>query len=382
MRKIATVILYTVFFLYVVTPIISAEEISPGDDFSFGDIREYIPKEVLEELPEDLFSAQGTDTADEVHKLLDVKEIFSFIISLFTSLLPGMLSGMAAIIGTVILASVFRTLSSSLKNDASSAAVNLAVGVVTVLLLFSSQQSIFEAVKRYLDKLIFFMSGMIPMMGGIYILGGNVSSAAVHNGTTSLLLTITESGTAYVLMPVLRVCFGFILITTLSCGNVRLDGMIRAVKTVYTAILGVITVVLVTILASRNIIASAGDTFAMRTAKFAVGNIIPVVGGTISDSLGTLSAGLTLIKNGAGVLGIVLIIFITLPMIVTLLCNSMVLGFSSFVADVLGCDNEKKILSDCRELSGFALGLCTLSAVIFIFSVVVFVNTGLAVSGG
>jgi len=382
MRKIFTSALLILCFILWGSPEVMAAEPVPGEDFSFEGLSDYIPEEVLTELPEELFSLRGTEAAEAVDKLLDPGKIVSLILSAITSVLPGMLSGMMGIIGAVILASAFRGLSASLSNRAAAPSVELASGLVTVLILFSSERAVFESVKLYLDRLIFFMNGMLPTMGGIYLLGGNTGSAAVHSGTTMLILTAVENGAAYLLMPMLRVCFCFILITALSGGALRTDGIMRAVKTLYTGLLGVVTTVLVTVLASRNIISAAGDTFTVRTAKLAVGNLIPVVGGSISDSLGTISAGLTLIKNGAGILGIVLILMITLPMTVTLLCNGIILSFSAFAADVLGCEKEKKMIEECKELSGLALGLSSMAAAVFILSVVVFVSTNLAISGG
>ena len=40
------------------------------------------------------------------------------------------------------------------------------------------------------------------------------------------------------------------------------------------------------------------------------------------------------------------------------------------------------MIEECKELSGLALGLSSMAAAVFILSVVVFVSTNLAISGG
>ena len=54
------------------------------------------------------------------------------------------------------------------------------------------------------------------------------------------------------------------------------------------------------------------DNFTVKTAKFAVGNFIPVVGGFVSDSFDIILSSSQLIKNVFGGIGLILLVGICL----------------------------------------------------------------------
>ena len=61
------------------------------------------------------------------------------------------------------------------------------------------------------------------------------------------------------------------------------------------------------------------DKFTVKTAKFAVGNFIPVVGGFVSDSVDILLSSSQLIKNVFGGVGLVILVGICLIPIIKIL---------------------------------------------------------------
>lgn len=58
------------------------------------------------------------------------------------------------------------------------------------------------------------------------------------------------------------------------------------------------------------------DGLSIRTAKFAVDTLIPIVGGFLSDAVDTVIGSSAILKNGIGIIGlIVLVMIILLPII-------------------------------------------------------------------
>ena len=74
-------------------------------------------------------------------------------------------------------------------------------------------------------------------------------------------------------------------------------------------------VLFVTYLTVTGMISGAGEDLAVRIAKTTISNGLPIVGKLVSDTASTLVAGATLLRNGVGVYGMLVIISIlTIPL--------------------------------------------------------------------
>ena len=66
------------------------------------------------------------------------------------------------------------------------------------------------------------------------------------------------------------------------------------------------------ILNMQSGIASASDTFATKAIRFALGNYIPLIGGSVSESLSVVNGSIGIIKQGAGITGIIVLFLLIL----------------------------------------------------------------------
>ena len=105
----------------------------------------------------------------------------------------------------------------------------------------------------------------------------------------------------------------------------------------------------------------------LRAAKFVAGSTIPVVGGSVSESMRTLSSSISLLRKSFGITGIILIFVLTLPVIILLLLTKTVLGISASAAELLGCDAEKRLLNGVSEIYGCLAAVVTSVSIMFIF---------------
>lgn len=379
MKTLFAVLTISVMLITFSLCVCAKEVDDPINGFSFSGIKELIPQEVAEVLPNEVFSERGTNAVKSVDEAFDVRNVLSYITNSIFAAVPSAVSHFAILLGILILSSAFGVLSDSLKSTYISQAVKFAVALSLVASLFSWQKQMFESASGYLTGLTSLMNGLLPVMGTVYALGGNISSAVVQSGFTMLMLAVCENAVIYVFMPILKVCFGFALVTAVSGGKPDMSGVSKTVKGMYTAGISFLMLIILLMLTARNMIASGSDGFAAQTVKFALGNFIPVIGGALGDSLGAVTSGLTLIKNGTGALGVLLILFMTLPIIVSLMVNNVVLSILSIISGILGCEFEKKLFDEAKELSGFAMALCGICALTFILSIAVFVSANVAI---
>ena len=99
-------------------------------------------------------------------------------------------------------------------------------------------------------------------------------------------------------------------------GMGRLAGLFKSGAT-WT--LGISFTVFISVTALQSLGAAAADGVSLRTAKYAVDNFVPVVGGMFADTMDTLVGASLLIKNALGMTGLILLLSTaTAPLIQTL----------------------------------------------------------------
>lgn len=117
------------------------------------------------------------------------------------------------------------------------------------------------------------------------------------------------------------------------------------------------------------------DNIGMKTAKFAVGSIIPVVGNFLSESIETVLSGTRLMKNAVGTAGIIsLLVICAIPCIKV----GAIMIAVKIAAALIEPISDKKYADMLNEASGcitmmFSSMLCV--AVLFILSIAIIIGT-------
>jgi len=119
------------------------------------------------------------------------------------------------------------------------------------------------------------------------------------------------------------------------------------------------------------------DRFSVKTAKFALGNFIPVVGGFVSDSVDILISSSQLIKNVFGGIGLVILVGICIIPIIKVLSVIIVYKIAAVVVEPVGEDNMSTFLNDVANL--MMIMMACLIAVMIMFFVTISIITSISV---
>ena len=143
--------------------------------------------------------------------------------------------------------------------------------------------------------------------------------------------------------------------------------LLATFKKHYATLLAFLMMLLLAMLATQSALSASADTLAMRGIRFATGNLIPIVGGSVSELLRTVSAGIQYLRTTLGISAILLLLFLLLPTLIQLFLYRSVWQISAGFAELLGCDREKILLDEIASLSGYliaAVSIC--SSVLFV----------------
>ena len=136
---------------------------------------------------------------------------------------------------------------------------------------------------------------------------------------------------------------------------------------------------LVMLLSVQTTLSAAADGTAARAAKMVASSVIPIVGGSVSETLRTVASGVQYIKSVVGVGAIALIIILLLPTLVSLVLTRLAFIISGCVADMLGCESESRLLGELGGVWGCMIAVVSMTAVMFILALSIFIKSAVAV---
>ena len=324
-----------------------------------------------------MYSGDVQNVGAAVAEMCRPQYIFSVISSAVSFGIKDALTLFVMLTGVLVLAAVFSAFRSSVASEAMSRAVGFATSCALFGCVISVQAGHFTRVDECFERLSLIMNGMIPTASVIYAMGGNLSTAAASSGTLYLFLGFCEEVCRASVLPVAALCTAFALCSSFSA-NINLHGLTAAIKKCYTFVLGLIMTVLLSVLSAETVLSSTADTVSARAAKLVASNIIPIVGSSVGDTLRTLSSSVGYLKSVCGIGGIIFIIMLVLPTLVSLLLTRAVFILAVAVADLVGCENESKLLSELGGVYGLLVAVVAMCSVMFILALTIFVRCTVA----
>lgn len=231
-------------------------------------------------------------------KTFSIDAIMESMLGQFFSQLGTLKATMLAIMLPVLLASLlihtFPGGSGMREMSKSACIVLIFVPVIALVVgeLEHTRDTIVEMTTR-MDK-------MLPMLLTLLTaLGGSASSAFLHP------VVIAASGSMVFLARevVLRLVMCTCAVTAVNrlSGGAHLTRMAQLLRSAVCWLLGVSFTVFLGAMSLQGICSASIDGVAIRAAKYAVDNFVPIIGGMFSDTMDTLVGCTLIVKNALGV---------------------------------------------------------------------------------
>ncbi len=150
-------------------------------------------------------------------------------------------------------------------------------------------------------------NAVLPVLTALTALAGATSTAALISPMTALA--------GKIIVDVLG-DWGIFLASAacaLACAAafssaLRLDGIFALLKSVTMWGAGILLALFVGLLTVQGMLGASYDSAAVRTARYAVDNLIPVIGGDIADSLDAALSSVLLVKSASGLTGMLIVV--------------------------------------------------------------------------
>ena len=202
--------------------------------------------------------------------------------------------------------------------------------------------------------------------------GGISTSAALYAGT-ALFTSVLQSAMSGFLVP------GIYLYLALSVGNGATgENMLKsasdALKGFLTWCLKIILMVFTTYLGLSGVISGTTDAAALKMAKVTMSSFVPVVGGVLSDASEAVLVSAGLIKNAAGIYGILAVLALFLRPFLKIGIHYLILKLTGMICSVFSGNRISSVIQSFSGALGLLLGITAAECIMLLIGTVCFMK--------
>lgn len=283
--------------------------------------------------------------------LTDFNSVFSAIISSIKTNLSTILSPLIIILIIVLIAVVFKNVRPQLNSHSVEEVVFFicfSVVAMLVILLFSN---VLKSVSTSIEKMQNQMNAIFPILLLLMTSAGASVSVKAFQPLVLLLSNTISNVFVKILLPISVAVFVLALIDNIST-QTKVKNLSNFFSSAYKWIIGIMFTVYTAFLSLQGITASSADGISIKTAKYAIKNYIPMLGGYISDGFEVARVGSLIIKNAVGFSGIILLLFTTLsPIIMIGVLQLSLKLFAAFIESISDTRTSNLLMSVSKSLS-------------------------------
>ena len=368
---VKTICIFIVLLYFVVSPLnVFAQEESDIPN-EYDDMLDSLPNDIADMLPDEIFSDDINSIAQGTKELTSWDYIFNTVFDILGLNIKTIVKSLATIIGILVLCALLNMLKNTMKSAAIERILNLISIAALVLVVLKISYEPLQKAMQLLQEMRVFTNTISPVMCSIYAMGGNVSNALVHNYGLIVFLSILENICIVALESILGVCLG-LTIASSFIDESNLLPLNNAIKKAFTFVVGIMMLVFTTVISTQTLLASKADTLTSKTAKMLASQIIPVVGGTIGETLRTAGASIEYLRSNVGIALVVTFILLVLPTIISIGLYRMVFIITNSLAGLLGCKKEGNIISELASIYGYVLAILCFCSLTLLFILTIF----------
>lgn len=358
MRKI-----YFLLIIVVIMPLFTINcSADDGVDGYISDFEDILPD-----------GFEGISDTDNLMEMADLSALVYEVVRALSEGKGDIVGFFFTLLGSAALMSV-----GSICHDKLSGAVQTSVGVVSSVLIFTSITPLVNMVGDTIVKISEFFSSLIPITVGISALGGGITTAGVQGSGMYAALSLVGGIGGRIFLSLSS--FGLAMSLLSAFNGEGIASVCRGFRGLFAWVTGIFTALITAAFSLQTLVASAADSAAMRAVKYASSGLIPVVGSTVSGAISTLATGLAYARGVVGGGSIVVILYMALSPMVLLLAYRLSLSLVIILSDFMGTGVASRVFSAYRFSLDMTITVYALSALIYLFEIVIITMMGVAIS--
>jgi stage III sporulation protein AE len=272
-----------------------------------------------------------------------------------------------------IVAAILQHLQSAFESEGSGKVAYWVVYIVLMGLAVTGFGLAVAAARQVMETLNSFMLAILPTLLTVLIAMGGVASAAIFQPLMVTLLSLTSAVMVTVVFPLAFFAAVLEIVSGLN-ENFKLTNLAGLLRQGATVTMGLTSTIFMGTVAVKGAAGAVADGVTLKTAKFFLGSMIPVIGKTLADAADLITGSSILLKNGLGILGAAVVFFIVIFPLLKILSLTWVYQIAGALVEPAGAGQIAKMLTTLARSLQMVFAAVGMVALMFFVSLAVIVG--------
>lgn len=252
-------------------------------------------------------------------------------------------------------------------------AIELASAVAVGLTLFQTSTALIDLGAETVQTLSQYGKLLLPVMtSALAAQGGTTTSAGLY-AATALFDSVLGSVIGGLMIPMIYLYLG-LAVGNAAIGEPILGKLRDFVKWIMVWVLKIALYMFTGFLAITGVVSGSADAAALKAAKITISGAVPVVGGILSDASEAVLVGAGLMKNSAGIYGLLTIIALFLSPFLKIGSQYILLKASGAICTSISKGSASALINDFSTAMSLILAMTATQTVLLIISTVCFMK--------
>lgn len=274
-----------------------------------------------------------------------------------------------------IISAILINLQNSFENETISNIANFIIYIILISIIIKSFVLAIDIGKDAIDNMVIFMQVLLPILMTLLMAVGGLASSSLLHPLILASIGIFSTLIKQIIIPLIFFSTILSLVNKLT-DKVQVSRIASLLKEIAIITIGISLTIFMGVMTIQGVSSSQLDGLTIRTAKFAINNFVPIVGGFLSDAMDTVLGCSLLLKNSIGIIGVVVLFLIIIIPALKLLSLIFVYRLAAAIIEPI---SDERIVDGLIETSKsiiILLGLLLTVTVMFIISITIIVGAG------
>ncbi len=280
------------------------------------------------------------------------------------------------LLATLMLLTLFCLVLQTIQNAFEKQVVSkVAYAIVYTMLIIIALKSFQLASSYVLDTVEMaqnFLISLLPLLLGILASLGHLVTISFFHPVIIFLIHTSVFVISKIVIPLILISAILQIVSTIST-EYKATKLANLIKNIAISLMGILLTVFLGVISVQGAASAIQDGIAMKTAKFVTGNFIPVIGRIFTDATDTVLSATILIKNGIGMIGVVILIGIVLFPAIKIFTISLMYKVATAILQPIG---DGPVI-ECLDIIGkhilYLFAALLLVTFMFFFTIVILI---------
>ncbi len=307
-------------------------------------------------------------------KIFEKDKIKDLIVDTFFSEIRINLSFLSKILAITFISAIITNLQGTFENSSVSQIANYVTYMVLAILIIGSFYQLMEVVKVTVGHMVSFMEIIMPILLTFLVIAGGPNTKVLFHPMIIGAVNVIGFLVVNIIIPLIYFSFIVSILANLS-DRAELRKISELGRQIITFIITAAFTIFIGIITIYGL-STKMDGISIRTAKFAVDNFVPIVGGFLSDAVETVIGSSAILKNGIGIIGLIILIVITILPVIKISILLLIYKVIGAVIEPIVSSNISNFFTDISKTILLILISVVSVSIMFFITITIVVDTG------